>query len=66
MRKIKTGVDSRVEEAYYDVMENKGTTRTEDERIVNILRSMLATWDSLSDAAKKDALAKATFIAGRK
>ena len=67
MRKIRKGVDRALEIGYYDVMENEATTtRTEDERIVNILRSMLATWDTLSDAAKKDALTKATFIAGRK
>ena len=67
MRKSRKGVDARSETPYSCTMKNEATTtRTEDERIVNILRSMLATWDSLSDSQKKDALTKATFIAGRK
>ena len=37
----------------------------EDERIVNILRSMLATWDTLTEAQRADALSKANRIAVR-
>jgi len=40
-------------------------TRTEDERIVSLLKSMLSTWDSLTDAQRADALAKANRIALR-
>jgi len=68
MRKIRKGLDSSPDSLYTGVMINEAkTTRTaEDARIVNILRSMLATWDTLSDSQKQDALTKATFIAGRK
>jgi len=38
---------------------------SEDERIVHLLRSMLSTWDSLSEAQRKDALRKALYIADR-
>ncbi len=46
-------------------MRGKDTNRTEDARICNVLRSMLSTWDSLTEAQKKDAERKATYIAER-
>jgi len=66
MRKIQRGVDRAPGTPYSCTMKNEAkATRTEDERIVSLLKSMLSTWDSLTDAQRADALAKANRIALR-